>query len=229
MSNPGKGDTPAPGSATDLEQGFALLEAAMEAVSKTTGLFQSGEFRQRRAQALEAYCSIEPIAGEYLEALRGRPVGDAAQAGGRFQRAMCFPARFLGIGKSIDGLGAGSAAKVDEMLRLALHLGLAYHFSLHECPARDRHAAVDAGVVARWFYPEAPEASARLKEYDGSTGGLPSRMFGWFYRRNSLPVLRDVLRLGLWKRIQGRAYLKNLMFSGILLGMAFDMAAQNKL
>lgn len=211
----------------DLDQCFSILEGGVLAAAKPQGYFQSEELHQLKAQAFRAYRHLEPIVTDFLQVVRGRSAGEVADTRS-LRSAMCFPARFLGV-ESIDDLDSPAAERTDEILRLALHLGLAYHFSLHNCPARDNHERVDMDLLARWFYPESLVAAARLKEYDTSTGGLPTRVFGWFHRTSAASVLRDVLKLGLWKRAKSKSYLRNLMFSGILMGMGFDMAAQGKL
>lgn len=105
--------------------------------------------------------------------------------------------------------------------------GFGLHYLLTEFPTRNLVGRVDTLHLQEEWIGRAIAADHSLRWYDAEQHGIPSRFVEHLYRTRLERLLRDSLRLGFWKEGQARSYIKNLFWSGVLLGLAADLQTKS--
>jgi len=137
------------------------------------------------------------------------------------ESAMCFTTRFLKapVSKNVS-------EKLFKVVGKVFFLGLIFHLTFSTYPTRSNTKKVDCVALVREWINETLIASIILKSFVKDTPLIMS-VYRYFFQNEIEPFLKSDLKIGWWKRAKCESFFANLLLSGVLLGMLFDMKTRS--
>ncbi len=185
--------------------------------------FEGPDFKHRTEIARRAFDALAPMGYGFLDIVKGRVENGRSFGQPEIGRSICFPERFLGA-RSVDQLASPLTERIGEILDRIFFEGLLFHLLVASFPTRRRIPELDISALREAWYVNALVASRLMRDYDKDAGGEASFLFKSLIDEEIDPYLKDVARVGIWKRAKAHSNLKNLYFAGALLGMMADTA-----
>lgn len=136
-----------------------------------------------------------------------------------FIRTMSFPKRFSKL-----GLSEKQKKELEDILEQTFFLGLTFHFFSWNMPTRKEADKVNFdSLISNWLI-KIMLADKHCKSYNKDMNNMPKSFFNYYYDRLLEPFFQNELQFGYLKRGACYAYFHNLFYSGVLLGVHFDVA-----
>lgn len=173
------------------------------------------------AIARERWEILAPISVEMFTLITSPTIDSAMNQHGRMY---AFCARVLAPSANTD---AQTTALVHSRLEEVFVAGFLVHHALTSFPGRETSVErIDISALVSRFPGEALGADSRLRSYDLKHARIASTIAVALYEDRLEHLLRDVIRIGWWKRAKSLSFFTNLFWAGILLGVMTDLSGR---
>ena len=115
--------------------------------------------------------------------------------------------------------------KMIEMLRISFFTGFVFHFMFFYIPSRDQYNNVDYLKLYNSWLPKTLIANIEMKQYNDESNNLAYSFFAWLYDESEYDkYMKDHHKLPIMKRLNVKSFLKNILCSGCMYGMYYEIA-----
>lgn len=139
--------------------------------------------------------------------------------------ALDFPQRFIK-----GDLDTEKSMLLNTIIIDCFMVGYIYHFIFLRFPTRDKIDLVDFDRLCNSWLVKSLVADMILKGYSEDQDNGPEEFFRLYYENNKNydKAFIDRFKIGYLKKSQVYYFMRNIMFSGALYGMSYDMATMGR-
>lgn len=137
--------------------------------------------------------------------------------------ALNFPKRFIK-----GNLDNEQTRLLNTIIIDCFMVGYIYHFIDCTFPTRDRIELVDFERLYNTWLVKSIVADIVLKKYNKNVNNAPVIFFELYYKTHKCydKVFTDRFKIGHFKNWKVYSFMRNIMFSGALYGMSYDLATK---
>lgn len=137
-------------------------------------------------------------------------------------KTMFFPQRFINKNVNDELLYEVETIVIDSFM-----IGYVYHFLFMVFPTRENIENVDFEDLFYEWLPKTIIADIEMRSYIINQQGLPNDYFETYYTKSKFDdYFKNVIKIGYFKRLKIKNYMKNIMCCGLYYGMLYDMATR---